>query len=173
MRFFTPIALLALPAFLSSLAQANGAIPLTAAQLQAACANTSAGIGAVTTKYTYIDWQGASKTPSVTFEPKESICITNQIDWSFSFKKTSPGSPSFELSLFFTQQGNTYVLKEWPKSEACAGVLSTWFVDFWINRGGQLTESQKNAMRKNVKTSWCPAMVNAATNAIVARINGN
>jgi len=161
-------ALGALSPGVSAFAQAT--VPLTAAQLQRACADTKTAIGAVTASYTYKDWEGIPQTEATTFSPK--ICITNQSDWTFHFTKSAGAAPAFDIVLLYVQNGVTYALKEQPNSNNCAASFGPWVIAYWRGRGTQMTPGQIAAMENNVKQQWCPALVRGISAAITKKMNG-
>lgn len=158
----------ALSPALSAFAQAT--VPLTAAQLQRACADTKAAIGTVTASYTYKDWEGIQQTEATTFSPK--FCVTNQSDWTFYFTKSAGAAPAFDLVFLYVQNGTTYALKQQPDSSICTASFGPWVIAYWRSQGAQLTPGQITAMENNVKQQWCPALVRGISAAITKKMNG-
>ena len=164
-------------AFLGLLAPAVGAFaqgtaPLDAAQLQALCNTMTTAIGPVTANYSFKNWEGVVQNQSVKFVPLLGTCITNQPQWYLTFEKRSGEAPAFKIRLRFDQSGTGYVLSEVAGKAECYEAAADWLVAYWRNKGYLLTPEQVEAMRNNTKHVSCPAMVNAASAAILKRFNG-
>jgi|GEM_PF-1550052 len=167
-RIFALLGSLA-PFLLTPLALAQGTQPLTAAKLQKACADTQAGIGAVSVNYTYKDWEGISRTQPTSFAPAR--CITNQVDFSLVFTKTSGAAPAFEILIEFVKTGANYNLRKYPDAGACATSMGGWIVSYWKGQGAQFAPSTYDAMRSSATNSQCPSLIRAVTDTVVKRIN--
>jgi len=151
---------------------AQGTAPLDAAQLQALCNSMTTAIGPVTANYSFKNWEGTVQNQSVKFVPVSATCITNQPQWILEFEKRSGESPAFRIMMRFNQQGTGYGLAQVNGVNDCYTQAADWYVAYWRNKGYLLTPEQVEAMRNNIKTVSCPAMVNAVSAAIIKRING-
>jgi len=151
---------------------AQSTAPLDAARLQAVCNSMASSIGPVTANYSFKNWEGIEQKQSVTFVPLTASCATGEPRWVMQFEKRSGMAPPTKIRLRFDQKGTDYVLSGIAGKADCYGAISKWFVAYWRNEGFQLTTAKVEAMNNNARTQWCPAMVDAASAAILKRING-
>jgi len=150
---------------------AQNTLTIDGAQLQAKCNSMATTIGPVTTSFSFMNWENLEHKQDVTFVPLTASCVTNQPQWVLQFEKRSGMAPPIKIRLKFDQQGTSYVLSGIAGKADCYGVISDWYLAYWRNQNAQLTREHIEAMNTTARTKWCPAMVDAASTAILKRIS--
>ena len=128
-------------------------------------------IGPVTANYSFKNWEGTLQNQAVTFVPLTASCVPNQPHWFMQFEKRSGMAPPTKIRFKFDKQGTDYVLSGITGKADCYEAISKWFVAYWRNQGAQLTFEHVEAMNYAARDRWCPAMMDAASAAILKRIN--